>query len=59
MEAQDGDSVYMVPGVSVPLVLSEKGSNFTLVGECYVEGIMKGEIMIDLDESKKEDIIIE
>jgi hypothetical protein len=39
------DEVYLVLGCSKPVVLrrSDEGNRFTLVGQCYVHGIMDGE----------------
>jgi len=37
----------------VPLVLRPDGGKYTLVGECYIPGIMEGEALIE--ERKKAD----
>ena len=42
---QPGDSVCVFLGGNVPWVVRQEGSEYTLVGECYVHGIMDGEIM--------------
>jgi hypothetical protein len=43
----DGDVVAILLGSSVPFILREQGTQFTLVGECYVHGVMKGEMLED------------
>jgi hypothetical protein len=47
---QAGDSIVVVPGGCTPMVLREaghglEGSEFQFLGDCYVHGIMKGEVM--------------
>ncbi|KAI2621417.1 heterokaryon incompatibility protein-domain-containing protein [Hypomontagnella submonticulosa] len=41
-----GDKIVVVAGADVPFALRprEDGKGFTLVGECYVEGLMHGEL---------------
>ena len=58
LDAESGDFVFIVPGVSVPFVLREKSGGFRLVGECYVQNFMDGELMACLKRSWLEDIII-
>jgi hypothetical protein len=40
-----GDVVCVILGGDVPVVLRPKGDKFTLLGECYTDGVMKGELM--------------
>lgn len=42
---QTGDSVNILSGCSVPVVLRELGdmSYYQLIGDCYVDGMMDGE----------------
>jgi hypothetical protein len=47
IEMTDGDVVAILLGSSVPFILREQGTQFTLVGECYVHGVMKGEMLED------------
>jgi len=45
-DAQAGDWVTWVPGSHLPFILRNVGGNkFKLVGHCYVEGAMDGEII--------------
>ncbi|KAL8784527.1 MAG: hypothetical protein Q9195_009004 [Heterodermia aff. obscurata] len=43
--AREGDFVYALYGGHVLYVLRPKDDNFVLVGECYVHGLMDGEIL--------------
>ncbi|APA15937.1 hypothetical protein sscle_15g107070 [Sclerotinia sclerotiorum 1980 UF-70] len=38
-----GDSIVVLPGCSVPVVLRRDGTGWELVGECFVYGLMNGE----------------
>ncbi len=40
-----GDVVCVLPGSKVPFCLRSMGKRYLLVGECYVHGLMKGEVM--------------
>jgi hypothetical protein len=42
-----GDAVAILLGGSVPFILHGQGTQFMLVGECYVRGAMKGEPIED------------
>ena len=53
--AIEGDVVAIVMGCDVPLILRPaqgKPTRFTLVGECYVHGIMSGEVVDCLEQGK-------
>lgn len=41
---QEGDMVFILPE-SVPFVLRPQGNHYLLVGDCYIDGAMYGEIM--------------
>lgn len=41
--ARVGDSIVVLPGCSVTLVLRRDGTGWRLVGECFVHGLMNGE----------------
>lgn len=47
-----GDIVCIIFGCDVPLVLRRVENHFVLIGDCYVEGIMKGEAMKLLEAGK-------
>jgi hypothetical protein len=69
---KERDEIWVIAGADVPMVLrprdkrewDERGrKEMTLVGECYVHGIMEGEAIDDLSESgsiqdKKVDIVL-
>jgi len=42
---EDGDSICVVLGCEVPLLLRKNGDQYLLVGECFVWGLMDGEAM--------------
>jgi hypothetical protein len=43
--AREGDHVIILPGVDVPFVLRKSSTTHRVVGEAYVEGIMRGEAL--------------
>ncbi|MCJ1360241.1 MAG: hypothetical protein MMC33_010244 [Icmadophila ericetorum] len=45
--AQKGDFVGLFKGGAVPLLLRTEGSNWQLVGDAYIHGIMNGEAFIE------------
>ncbi|KAF2677497.1 HET-domain-containing protein [Lentithecium fluviatile CBS 122367] len=57
-----GDRIFVIVGCSIPVILrkQEDRDEYEVVGECYVDGFMKGEAMHDLDSGKHElmDLII-
>jgi hypothetical protein len=61
--ARVGDSVHVLKGASVPFIFRENPHSYAnelmtvrLVGECYVQGIMRGEIWADAP--KVEELVI-
>ena len=44
-EAELGDQVSILLGEQVPFILRKRRDHYTLVGEAYIHGIMKGEGM--------------
>jgi hypothetical protein len=42
---QKGDDVCILFGGKVPYILRKVGDHFKLVGECYIHGLMNGEVM--------------
>jgi len=47
-----GDHIALLRGGSFPVVLREIGSSWGIIGECYVHGIMYGELYQDMDSRK-------
>ncbi len=46
IEVEVGDSIYIIMGSEVPIILRDQGNGtFMMVGECYLHGIMDGEIL--------------
>jgi hypothetical protein len=55
---QPGDEIAIPLGSRVPFVLrrSQEHNHFLLIGECFVVGLMVGEAMEDLDETRVEEL---
>jgi len=49
-ETRVGDLVCIFPGLEVPFLVRPDGEYYLLVGEAYVQGLMDGEAMRDLDD---------
>lgn len=47
-ETKEKDMVCVLDGCSVPVVMRDEGRHWTLVGECFVYGIMDGEAVDDI-----------
>jgi hypothetical protein len=47
-----GDVICVCPGLRVPMILRKTDDYFELQAECYVHGIMDGEVMESLDKGK-------
>lgn len=44
-----GDVVCVFPGLSVPVIMRKMDGHYKHQGQCYVHGIMDGEVMESLD----------
>jgi len=42
---QKGDKIVVLKGGPVPFLLRPKGEEFSLLGDCYVHGVMNGEVI--------------
>ncbi|CAF9931984.1 hypothetical protein IMSHALPRED_008767 [Imshaugia aleurites] len=58
--AQTGDVVAIILGCSCPLLLRPSSDTFRIVAECYVQGVMQGEVFQQLEEEHRHlvDILI-
>ena len=58
--AQTGDVVALILGCSCPLLLRSSGDTFRIVAECYVQGVMQGEVFQQLEQGSRhiENILI-
>ena len=45
LELDLGDKLCVIYGLPVPFVIRPDGDEYLLVGECYVQGVMDGEVM--------------
>ncbi|MCJ1390871.1 hypothetical protein MMC18_003732 [Xylographa bjoerkii] len=50
-----GDKICVIHGLPVPFIIRPEGDMFSLVGECYVEGVMDGKVM-DMEHIKTQEI---
>ncbi|SPO07270.1 uncharacterized protein DNG_09964 [Cephalotrichum gorgonifer] len=57
--SREGDSIAVFLGAEVPTVVrpTDEGT-YTVVGECYISGVMDGEVLLGKD-GEEEDIILE
>lgn len=53
-DAEVGDHICVFLGAQVPFVLRQTGAGFRLVGDCFVQGFMDGEIMRHVDQGQAE-----
>jgi hypothetical protein len=51
-KVQKGDKICVLLGCDIPLIIRPVGDYYIVVGDCFVYGIMKGEVMKDIKESK-------
>ena len=64
-EAKPNDIICLFPGSRVPFILRKQSNGYySLVGECYVHGIMLGEEMVQFgklppEERKLDEFVIE
>jgi len=58
--AQAGDQVWILPGANVPFILRPLAveTNYQLIGEAYVHGIMKGEALVEVGEQDIHRVVI-
>ena len=49
LDTQVGDEVWIFRGGNVPFVIrrQDEEDGYTFVGECYVQGLMMGEVFVD------------
>jgi hypothetical protein len=47
LDVRPGDAVAILFGADIPFILRQRGNHYTFVGDCFVHGIMQGEL-IDL-----------
>lgn len=50
-QASVGDSICLLEGCTVPVILRPCGGGYKLIGEAFVHGIMKGEFWKDQHKS--------
>jgi hypothetical protein len=51
-EVQKGDQICVLLGCDIPLIIRPVAGHYIVVGDCFVYGIMKGEVMKDVEESR-------
>ncbi|KAF9874661.1 heterokaryon incompatibility protein [Colletotrichum karsti] len=50
---QKGDSIFVILGCSAPIIMRKKDSGWQVVGQCFVEGLMRGEAKSWLENGSK------
>lgn len=53
-----GDRICILRGARVPFILRRDGSHYVLIGDCYVHGMMLGEVVKGVVESEMREIVI-
>ena len=57
--AAPGDEIYLLSGTNVPFLLRPTGlRSFIVIGECYVSGLMHGEIMYQFPAERVEVLVL-
>lgn len=51
--AKEGDCLCVLFGCDVPVVLRKAGDFYTFIGECYIQGLMDGEAITELEVGNK------
>lgn len=49
---QKGDKICILLGCDIPLIIRQVNDHYAVVGDCFDYGIMTGEVMKDIEESK-------
>jgi hypothetical protein len=44
------NSIYVFPGIRVPYIVHEHEDGDTLIGDCYIPGLMEGEAVKKVEE---------
>lgn len=54
-----GNEIFVLFGSDVPFILrpDPESSRFFLIGDCYVQGIMNGEAMTEVEERKRKIVL--
>ena len=47
--AQSGDTIAVLFGCQVPVIVRQHADHYEFIGTCYVHGIMQGEALVELD----------
>ncbi|KAF7919028.1 uncharacterized protein EAE97_011744 [Botrytis byssoidea] len=56
--AREGDEVFLLKGLDVPVVLRPTGENYSFIGPCsYIHGVMEGQRWPE-DESELQDLVL-
>lgn len=50
-DAQEGDEIMLISGVSMPMIMRRHGQGFRVIGPAYIEQAMKGDIWKALEPS--------
>jgi hypothetical protein len=48
-EAREDDLLCILLGVRVPLVLRKQSEHYVIIGDCYIDGVMDGELIPEVE----------
>jgi len=51
-EAREDDMLCILLGVRVPLVLRKQSEHYVIIGDCYIDGVMDGELIPEVEAGK-------
>lgn len=57
-DVKEGDLICIIHGSKVPLILRPKGNVYRLLGQCYYEGVMRGEALKGWKEEEADQFVL-
>ncbi|KAF6831739.1 heterokaryon incompatibility protein [Colletotrichum musicola] len=50
---QKGDSIFVILGCSAPIIMRRREGGWTVIGQCFIDGLMRGEAKALLDSGSR------